>query len=38
VAKTFPSWGQADFTVCNVHAARASFADERTKAAILDRL
>jgi adenosine deaminase len=38
VAQAFPSWGQADFTACNVTAARASFADERTKAAILDRL
>lgn len=38
VAQAFPSWGQADFTACNVNAARASFADERTKAAILDRL
>ena len=38
VAAAFPSWGPAEFTACNVSAARASFADERTKAVIGDRL
>jgi adenosine deaminase len=38
VAQAFPSWGRAEFTACNVNAARVSFAGERTKAAILDRL